>query len=359
MSYSFLKKYILVFFFILSIIFTLVLFGKYLIPLVLPFMIAYFTTLLLRPLIHRFDALGISRTLTALLFTAFAYICPSGVIYLILRSLWRQVRSFALNIIDSPEKVLTPFNNFISKLLSDHPDLVKRIDLELIGEKISERLAGYATAVLEKTASFAFSMPDILLFIFAMIFSTYYFIKSYGKGGNNFVKLLPKALLAVLYYCKNLFVRYIKRYLLSMGVMLFIVFIILCIGFLILDIEYFILLAFVISFIDMLPILGVGTVLAPWGIISLCTGNTFKGVGLILLYLIILFLRQLIEPRLIGRNVGLSPLITLISAYMGYVAFGIAGVILAPFFAVIVTSVIKDMSENDEDKTNGFGASKV
>ena len=128
-----------------------------------------------------------------------------------------------------------------------------------------------------------------------------------------------------------------------MLIMLFIVFIMLILGFWLLDVKYFILLAFLISLIDMLPILGVGTVLAPWGIYSLLTGNTVKGLGLIALYIIILTTRQFIEPRIIGKKVGLSPLVTLIAVYVGLKAFGIPGVIFAPFVAYVGNSLLHEM----------------
>ena len=110
------------------------------------------------------------------------------------------------------------------------PNIGEKINIDLIAEKISERIAGYAGALLEKTAHIAFDVPNLILLIFAMIFSTYYFIIGYGKKSKLSV-LLPKTVLAIWCYCKRLFVKYIKSYLLSTVVLLLTVFIILCIGF--------------------------------------------------------------------------------------------------------------------------------
>ncbi len=296
------------------------------------------------PLTKRFKGWGITEGISAFLFTVFIYLGLGSGIYFIFRRLAGQALDFAFKILEDPEEFIKPLSEFVSKIIEKHPNAFENIDFDSIRRTLIGKLGEYAGRVIERGAKFAIGVPDMLLFLFAMIFSTYYFIKRSGEKGNKYKKIIPKSVLAISFYCKNLFVKYIKNYLLSMLIMLIIVFFILILGFWLLDVKYFILLGFLISLIDMLPILGVGTVLAPWGIYCLFSGNTIKGIGLLALYIIILTVRQFIEPRLIGKKVGLSPLITLIAVYVGLKAFGIPGVIFAPFVAYVGSSLLHEMS---------------
>ena len=106
-------------------------------------------------------------------------------------------------------------------------------------------------------------------------------------------------------------------------------------------IEYSLLLAIIIAFIDILPVLGVGTVLIPWGLITLMMKDFRTGTGLLILYGIITILRQFIEPKIIGKSLGLHPLVSLISMYMGFRLFGVFGMITGPLTAMVISSVIR------------------
>lgn len=91
----------------------------------------------------------------------------------------------------------------------------------------------------------------------------------------------------------------------------------LLVGLLVIGIENPLLIALTIAVVDVLPVLGAGTVLIPWGIVNIIFGNTKLGLSLLLLYVIILFVRQLIEPKIVGQQIGVHPLLTLFGMYVG------------------------------------------
>lgn len=316
-------------------------FRNFLLPYILPFIIAYLLSLISRPVVKFFDSAGITRVITAIVCTIFIYFGIGSVIYFVLKCLFVQIYDFSKSIIEAPEAFFTSFWKIYDGICAKYPRLFKLIDIEPVKETFLEKLTGYAGIILEKTAEIAINVPNFLLFLFATVFSTYYFIKSYKK--TDFSKYLPKSICAVIFYCKNLFLKYLRHYLTSMVIMLLIVFCILLLGFWLLDFQYFLLIAFVVAIIDMLPILGVGTILVPWGVYYFFVGNYSRGFWLIFMYVSILFIRQIIEPKLIGNKVGISPFVTLVLVYIGFRAFGIAGVIFAPFIAMIVTSIYKDL----------------
>ena len=98
-------------------------------------------------------------------------------------------------------------------------------------------------------------------------------------------------------------------------------------------------LAIVIAIIDALPILGTGTVLIPWGLILIIIGNYPLGLGILGLYLFILIVRQLIEPKIVATQIGVYPLLTLIAMYTGVKLIGLFGVIVGPIVLIILKNV--------------------
>jgi sporulation integral membrane protein YtvI len=107
------------------------------------------------------------------------------------------------------------------------------------------------------------------------------------------------------------------------------------IGLLILQVPYAITISLIIGLVDLLPYLGVGAVLVPWIIYLYFVGDIHLAVGLSIVYLIILITRQMIEPKLVATNVGLDPLITLISLFVGLKLLGVLGFVVGPAVAVI------------------------
>lgn len=102
------------------------------------------------------------------------------------------------------------------------------------------------------------------------------------------------------------------------------------------DGSHIIIISFLIALIDIVPVLGTGTVIIPWSIYSLVTGNIGMGVGLLIMYAVITVVRQIIEPKLVAGQVGISPVVTIISMYVGIKLFGAIGIFILPFFVIIV-----------------------
>ena len=112
-------------------------------------------------------------------------------------------------------------------------------------------------------------------------------------------------------------------------------FLILFLGLVILQIPYALLWAAAICLVDAFPVLGTGTVLLPWSLVCLLQEDTARAIGLTSVYVVITLTRSMLEPKFLGRHLGLDPLITLIALYVGFRLWGIAGMIFAPILTVI------------------------
>lgn len=139
---------------------------------------------------------------------------------------------------------------------------------------------------------------------------------------------------------------YLKAQLMLMGI----TFIILTTGLMILKVPYFILIAIAISIVDVLPILGSGVIIVPWSIISFILGNSYLGKGLAVIYIILIITRQILEPKIMGKEIGVRPLYTFLATILGSLILGPIGLILGPLIAVLVTSIIRTKKEIDSRK---------
>lgn len=100
--------------------------------------------------------------------------------------------------------------------------------------------------------------------------------------------------------------------------------------------SYIMVIAAVTAIVDILPVLGTGTVLIPWALYSLITGNIGMGIGLIVLYAAITVIRQIIEPKLVAGQLGLSPIVTIAALYFGLKVFGVLGMFVTPILIIML-----------------------
>ena len=100
--------------------------------------------------------------------------------------------------------------------------------------------------------------------------------------------------------------------------------------------------AALVALVDAFPILGTGTILVPWSIFSFLQSDPVLAFGLLILYGATALTRSVLEPRLLGQQLGLDPLVTLMTLYAGYRLWGIGGMLLTPMLAVAATQLIKE-----------------
>ena len=113
-------------------------------------------------------------------------------------------------------------------------------------------------------------------------------------------------------------------------------FLVLSAGFLLLGIHHGVLWAAVVSLLDALPVLGTGTILVPWSLVSFLQGQPARAMGLLGTYAAAAVLRSVLEPKLLGKQLGLDPLVTLLALYAGFRLWGLPGMILAPLLTAAV-----------------------
>lgn len=207
----------------------------------------------------------------------------------------------------------------------------------------TNRIVASVTSMLSSAAGYAVKhAPEFLLSCAVAAASACYIAADFGKLINFARELCGKKIYANAVRIKNILAnsvfKFAKGYLIILGI----TFIELFAGLTVLKIKYSLLLAALIAVIDILPVLGTGTVLIPWAAVELITGNSAKGAGIAVLYLIITVVRNFAEPKIIGKQMGIKPLFTLLAMFIGIKLFGIAGIFILPITLIVVIEYYKE-----------------
>lgn len=297
--------------------------------------------------------LGLSRRVGACLLLLAVLFPLGGLCVLLTEHLIAEAQQMLISlgsgeqIISALEKAMQTVNSITDRIpllsrLAQQPSLdALRPQLDnAAATMITETLTHWSAKLPEAISGIVRRFPSTLIFVLTFLITLFYCCTDDGRISQFLQDIVPalwrprwqelqRRVAAVS-------AKYLRAYLLLFALTLCQ----LLIGFSILGLEYIFLPALLISLLDVLPVLGVGTFLIPWGILALLGGNTTLGTGLLILCAVMMLLRQLLEPRIIGGSIGLHPLATLLAIYAGLRLAGIWGMIVAPLVAVLIRSVI-------------------
>lgn len=174
------------------------------------------------------------------------------------------------------------------------------------------------------------------MFIISVL-SSYFFIAEKDLIVENLKNKVPKSALENYNLITSNFKQAIGGYFKAQLKIMLVIVVILSIGLLFVQVDYAFLFAFVIAFLDFLPVFGTGTIIWPWAVIELINGDYMQAGILLLLYVICQVVKQVLQPKMVGDSIGLSPLMTLFILYIGYKVAGLLGILIAlPIGMVIV-----------------------
>ena len=339
MNYEKIRKYADLVVLIIGACLISYLFFSHVFMYVLPFLIGWFLAFTMRPPAAFISKkLKIKPKIVRLLLTLLLFIAVFGVtalaVWLLSREVWELLAGIGRG--DSS------FDEFIHGLTASE-GLIGRL-FGNFGSYVADAVNGVFTSMLESLARMlsgvVSAVPKALLFILVTVIASAYFAVGLEDVNAAVKRFLPKSASDILVRVKDGFLSSLLKYLRSYLLLLVITFFEMLIGLFLLHAPYPLVMAIVIALLDLLPVIGVGFVLIPWGVWSFVIGNTPFGAGLLILFAFHTILRQTIEPKIVGKNLGMHPLLTLIFIYVGYSLFGIIGIILVPVFTVLVNITV-------------------
>ncbi len=314
----------------------------------LPFVIGYVIALIANPVVKFLEKrLKIVRRHGSAIVIIVVLALIIGVIYLIISVLVRESVSF---IADLPNLYETL--NLQVKEVQDNLQVVYKafpVGLQRFIDNLGNNIGTYVNTFVQKMELPSISDAGLLVknaaeFLFMMIItimSAYFFIAERERMSIQLKKFIPESwgdkIRMIADNFKLAFGGYFKAQIKIMFVITFILFL----GFEIMNIGYSILLALGIAFLDFLPFFGTGAVLWPWAVVELVTGNYVRAVVLLIIYFICQVVRQILQPKLVGDSIGISPMETLIFMYVGYKIKGLLGIILGIPIGMIIVNFYK------------------
>ena len=202
---------------------------------------------------------------------------------------------------------------------------------------ITNILRPFAGNVATGTISVVKSLPEAIIFIVMLMLSTYFFTSGKEKYHIWYEENVSEGFRNRMHLIKTECFGALLGTLRAQIILTLITAFELFIGFLIMGIDNAAVLALIVAIVDMLPILGVGTVLIPWSAINLLAGGSvFITVGMLVLYLICLSVRNIIQPKILGESIGIGSLASLIAIWVGYKIYGFIGMLIMPVIATVL-----------------------
>lgn len=330
-----------------SIIMILVfVFFKYFLKTLFPFVLGFIIAFSLKPLIRRIvKKTKINNKIASLVILLLFYALIGFAMFLIvvqvvsiLSNLFEQ---FPIIFANEIQPLINSFTNWLGEVVYRiDPEVV--IFIEQLETSFLDSLKSFVTSFSAGSITFLTSIitriPGFFLAFFFSVISSFFITLDYEKItlflSAQFSGRANKLFTGIQKNGVSVIVNFIKAY----GILLSITFIESIIGLKLIGVNNAVGISIIIAIVDILPILGTGTVIVPWAIIEMFNGNLGVSIGLILMYIVITVIRQILEPRVVGEQIGLYPLITLICMYVGTTYFGVIGLFLVP---IIVTILVK------------------
>ena len=329
--------------------------GKYILPLALPFLLGFLLALAAEPgvrLLHRRFRLG--RGIAAFLGVTTALVLLSVLALLLVSLLVKELGNLAGILPDleaTARKGLTSLEDWLLSLAMAAPDgvrpLLTRSVLGLFdgGSDLYDR----AIAQLPTVATgFLSHVPDSFVALGTGLLSAYLFSARMPKLRAWFRRQIPRdwhsRWLPALKDLKSAVLGWLRAQVKLMAL----TFAIVCAGLLLLRVSFAPIWAALIALVDAVPMLGTGLILAPWSLILFLEGDSVRALGMLGLFAAATLTRSTLEPRLLGKQLGLDPLVTLAAMYLGYRLFGIPGLLLSPILAVAGVQFLRSVPTDDK-----------
>lgn len=314
---------------------------KYILPLVWPFILAYGLALLIYPVVRFLrDKLHFHKNAA----TAMTLIVVLGGIGFLLSVLVSRVFEQMTRLVES----WPTYESQILKYIKEMCEIIEktfRIDegqvygrvYDGIGNAMTNWQVNIMPTLMNNSISTLIAFVDVIIIIAVTVIAVFYMARDMDdmrkiKQRNPFYKELC--------FVRGLMSKLVRAYIRSQTIIMSLVAVICAVGLAFVGNSYYILLGVIVGILDALPLIGVGVVMIPWSIVYMFMGEYLKAATMFTIFIICYLLREFLEPKLMGQKIGMSPIASLISIYVGYRLFGIIGMVAGPFVYVLVREIV-------------------
>ncbi|MGE5404247.1 MAG: sporulation integral membrane protein YtvI [Candidatus Saccharibacteria bacterium] len=308
---------------------------------VMPFLLAILFAILIEPLIRLFQkhiklGRGLSTFVSLLVAVGGLMVIVSLIVGRLISEINVLYGTFSRRYLELGDVIMQGLERaqhyYLNLRLPAEVDRTLEANLESILNAIRTVIATSGNYLVRSLTS----LPELFIFLIITVVATYFIANERHGIWIWFIELLPESWAGktrkVIWDMIEAFLGFIRAY----TILVTLTAILTIIGLSIIGVPYALTIGILTGFLDILPVVGPGSLFMPWIAWEFFKGQTAFAIGLVIVYLVITVVRQILEPRIVGKNVGLHPLATLIALYIGLKTAGFAGVILGPVLVIFI-----------------------
>lgn len=319
---------------------------KYLLPALIPFIIALFFSFIMEPIIAVLQRrVKLPRGIATFIAMIVVY---GGIVFaftIILFKLVAELVYISLSLPDVVADTRIYFQNLdlLEKATAFYVNLPPYVtsSLEQNVTSIAANLQGFITKAVNSILQYVSLVPSTIVVLLVTGVATYFLARDRQVIFRKLMGLIPepwdKKAVEVIREVAAAFMSYLRAQI----VLISITIIISVSGLYIIGAEYALTIGLLMGFLDLLPVVGPSLVYLPWIVWSFVIGNTAFGIKMIVLYVILLTVRQISETKIVSASLGLYPLATLIAMYVGLKLIGVIGLVLGPVLLIAIQAMFK------------------
>ncbi|MCX7922821.1 MAG: sporulation integral membrane protein YtvI [Clostridia bacterium] len=336
-KYSEVIHQILILLVILALMFIAI---TFLLPFFTPFVIAIVIASINEPLIRILEKFKIPRKLSSIIvllitMSILGFLITIGVI-----KIYNELVFLQNNVTTHVDTISSHVNSYVDQATSYYNSLPKEISNTISQnlKGLAPKLEGIVTSVAKYLINTITSIPKMTVFFIVTLLSTYFISSDRKIIKKFFYRQLPVRWATRFSGIKSDTFTALLGYFKALLILMAFTFVEVTIGLMLIGADYAILMGLVVAISDAIPIVGTGVIMIPWILWNLITGNVQMALGLTIIYLVGVIIRQIFEPKIVGSQLGLHPLVTLIAMYIGIELFGFFGVFTGPIAIIILRS---------------------
>lgn len=327
-----------------------ILLARYALGLLMPFFIALLVSLLLKPAVTFFhEKVKLPRSITGVILVVLFYLLLGALLIVIGVQLFSAAKSFFMTLPTLYTNSIVPWMNqaFISL-----QEFVGHLDPEAtaaynvvsanVTTSIGDTVVNISKQVVGWVTSFTLKAPRFLLQMLIMVIATIFLTVDFPKVQAFVLRQFSPRWRDLLHDARVQLGRTLWSYTRSYAMILLVTFGEIALGLTIIGIDNAAGIAVAVAIFDILPVVGSGLILLPWTVFTFISGDLVTGIGLAVLYVVVIIVRQIVEPKIVGDRVGLHPLVTLLSMVLGSYLFGGIGLLGLPITVALLHALNKD-----------------
>jgi len=313
-----------------------------------PFVIGFLVSLVANPLVKMMEKkFKIVRKHGSVIVLLLVIIALVLLVYGLGSLLVNETRNFIDDIDDIYMSITNTFKGIgekLAPLIESMPeDTQKQINdfFGNIGKVVSDWFTNLNPPELSNATAYVKNVVEFLFMMVITILAAYFFIAERDNLATMLKDVIPDTITDYYTLIIDNFKKAAGGYFKVQFKLMGMVFIILFVGFLFIGTDYAFLLALLVAFLDFLPVFGTGTVIGPWAVMCFLTGNYLDTIFLAVLYIVCQLVKQLLQPKMVGESIGMSPMLTLVAMFIGYRIGGVFGLILGIPIGMVLLSFYK------------------